>query len=69
MAMPIGFFLFIKEPDFAKVWLNCFAADARTKKLRHNKASGRNNEITDWFLDTAGCKAIMKVLLIDYPRK
>ena len=39
----------------------------RTKKLKDDKEKGRENEITDLFLSTAGCEAIMKVSTMAYP--
>ena len=37
------------------------------KKLKDNKEKGGENEITDFFLATAGCEAIMKVSPMAYP--
>lgn len=36
MALPIGF-LTLDEPDFVETLFRCFAANARTKKLRPQK--------------------------------
>ena len=41
---------------------------AWVKKLRDRRGQGEQNEITDMFLATAGCKAIQKVSTIAYPR-
>ena len=59
MASPIGYQLSLKDPDFVNMWLRCFAASARTKKLKGNKEKRGENEITDLFLATAGCELIM----------
>ena len=40
---------------------------ARTIKLKNDKNKGGENEITDLFLATAGCEAIMKVSTMAYP--
>ena len=40
----------------------------RVKKLRDRWSEGEQNEITDMFLATAGCKAIQKVSMMAYPR-
>ena len=59
--------MFLEDPDFVDTWLKWFAACARTKKQKDNREKGGENEITDFFLTTAGCKAIMKVSTIAYP--
>ena len=56
-----------EDPDFIDTWLRCFAASARTKKLKDDKEKGRENVITDLFEATAGCEAIMKVSAMAYP--
>ena len=61
MASPIGYQLSLEDSDFIDTWLRCFAASARTKKLKDHKKKGGENEITDFFLATAGCEAIVKV--------
>ena len=66
MASPIGYQLSLEDHDFVDTWLRCFAANARTKKLKDNKENGRENEITDLFLPTAGCEAIRKVSTMAY---
>ena len=67
MASPIGYQLSLEEPDFIDTWQQCFAASTRTKKLKDDNEKGGENEITDLFLATAGCEAIMKVSIIAYP--
>ena len=67
MVSPIGYQLSLEDPDFVDMWLRCFAASSRAKKLKDDKEKGRENEITDLFLATAGCKAIMKVSTKTYP--
>ena len=67
MASPIGYQLSLENPDFVNTWLRCFAASARTKKLKDDKEKGGENVITDLFLATDGCKAIMKLSIMIYP--
>ena len=67
MASLIGYQFSLEDPDFIDTWLRCFAASARTKKLNDDKEKGGENEITDMFLPTAGCEAIMKVSTMAYP--
>ena len=69
MASLMGYQLSLKDPDFVDTWLRCFAANTRTKKLKDNKEKGGENEITDLFLATARCEAIMKVSTVVYPTK
>lgn len=67
MASPIGYQLSLEDSDFVDAWIRCFSASARSKKLKDNKEKGGENEITDLFLATAGCEAIMKVSTMAYP--
>ena len=67
MASPIGYQLSLEDPDFADTRLQCFAASARTKKLKDHKEKGGENEITDLFLAPAGCEAIIKISTMAYP--
>ena len=67
MASPIGYKLSHEDPDFVDTRLRCFAASTRTKKLKDDKEKGGENEITDPFLATAGCEAMMKVPTMAYP--
>ena len=69
MVSPIGYQLSLEDSDFVDMWLRCFAASARTKKLKDNKERGGEIQITDFFLVTAGCEAIMKVSTMAYPTK
>ena len=69
MASPIGYQLSLEDPYFVDTWLRCFAPKARTKKLKDDKEKERENEITDLFLATAECEAIMKVSIMAYPTK
>ena len=55
MASPIRYQLSIDDPDFVDTW------------LKDDKEKGGENEITDLFLATAGCQAIMKVSIMAYP--
>ena len=57
----------LEDSDFVDTWLRCFGASARTKKLKDNQEKGGENEITDFFLATAGCEAMMKVSTMAYP--
>ena len=66
MASPIGYQLFLEDPDFVNTWLRCFTASARIKKLK-DKEKREENEITDLFLVTAGCETIRKVSDMTYP--
>ena len=66
MASPIGYQLSLEDSDFDDTWLRCFASSAETEKLK-DKEKGGENEITDLFLVTAGCVAIMKVSTLAYP--
>ena len=67
MASPIRNQLSLEDPDFVDTWQRCFAASARTKKLKDNKEKVGENKITDFFLATAGCEPIMKVSTMAYP--
>ena len=67
MASPIVYQLSFGDPDFVDTKLRCFAVSARTKNLKDDEAKGGENEITDLFLDIAGCEAIMKVSTMTYP--
>ena len=67
MASLIGYQLSLEDPDFVDTWQQCFAAIARTKKLKDDKEKGRENEVANLFLATAGCEAIMKVSSMAYP--
>lgn len=69
MASPIGYSLVLEDPEYVDTWIRCFAANARCKKLKDNKNTGGENEITDLFMATAGCEAIMKVATMVYPRE
>ena len=66
MASPIGYQLSPEDPYFVDTWLRCFAASARTKKLKDDKEKGGENEIMDLFLPPAGWEAIMKVSTMAY---
>ena len=44
--------------------LKCFGAYARTKNLQSKRNVGGENEITD----SVGCEAIMKILVMAYPK-
>ena len=66
MASPIGDQLSLEESEFVDTLQRCFTASGRTKKLKDNKEKGRENEITDFFLATAGCEAIVKVSTMEY---
>lgn len=56
-------FLQMDEPGFVQMWFQCFAANARWKKLKDNK-TGIKNEIMDLFLASTKWKTIMKILMI-----
>ena len=66
MASLIRYQLFLEDPDFVDTRLRCFATSARTKTLKDDEEKGRENEITDLFLATVGCEAIMKVSTMVY---
>ena len=40
-----------------EIWIRCFAVLAMVKKLKDEKASGGDNEITDLILAMTGCDA------------
>ena len=61
MTSPIGYQLSLEDPYFVDTRLRCFAASARTKKPKDDKQKIRENKITDLFLATAGCEAIMSL--------
>ena len=67
MVSPIGYQLSLEDPDFVDTWLRCFAARARTKKLKDDKEKGGEYEIMDLFLTIARCEAMMKVSTMAYP--
>ena len=67
MASSIGYQLSLEDFHFVDTWLRCFAASARTKKLKGNKKKGGEKEITDLFLATARSEAIIKVCTMVYP--
>ena len=67
MVSPIGYQLSLEDPDFVDTWLRCFTVSTRTKKLKDDKEKGREDEIMNLFLTTAGCKVIMKVFTMGYP--
>ena len=69
MASPIGYALVFEDPEDVDTWMRCFAANARSKKLKDNKKQRGENEIADLFMANAGCEAIMKVVTIVYPRE
>ena len=62
MASPIGYQLSREDSDFVDSWLQCFAASAKLKY----KEREIENEITDFFLGTAGCEAIINVSTMAY---
>ena len=68
MAAAIGILTRLEDPDYVEMWLKCFSAFARSKKLQDKKNIGRENEITDLFLASAGCEANMKVAVMIYPK-
>lgn len=68
MASPVGPLTRLGEPDFVEMWLKCFSAYARSKKLQDKKGLGGENEITDLFLATAGCESNMKISVMAYTK-
>ena len=40
----------LDKPKHIKTWIKCFSLLTRVKKLKGEKASGGENEITDLFL-------------------
>lgn len=58
----------LDEPEFVEIWLQCFATLARAKYLK-DKASERENEITDIFRASADCEAIMKIYVMAYTKQ
>ena len=67
MASPIGYKLYLEDPDIIDTWLRCFPESTRTKMLKDDKEKVGENEITDLFLVTAECEVIMKVSTMVYP--
>ena len=67
MASSIEYQLSLEVSDIVDTGLRCFAASARTKKLKDDNKKGGENEITHLFLATAGCEMIMKVSTMVYP--
>ena len=57
------------ELEHIETWIRCFAVLARIKKLKDEKASRRENEITDIYLATAGGEALKKISKMAYPRE
>ena len=68
MASPIGSLTKLEEPDYVEMWLKCFGAYARNKNLLEKRNVREENEITDLFLASAGCEAIMKISVMAYPK-
>ena len=68
MASSIGPLTRLDEPDYVETWLECFAAFARVKEWQDERRDDGTNEITNHFMASAGCEAIMKIKVIVYPR-
>ena len=68
MVSPIGCLTTLNNTEYVETWIRCFEVLARVKKLRDRQSEGEQNEITDMFLSTAGCKAIQRVSMMAYPR-
>ena len=56
MALPIGCLTTLDDPEYVETWIS------------DRRSEGEQNEITDMFLATAGCKGIQKVSMMVYPR-
>ena len=67
LASPIVSLTRLEEPDYVEMWLKCFGAYAR-KNLRDQRNVGGENEITNLFLASAGCEAIIKISVMAYPK-
>ena len=68
MALLIGCLTRLDNCKYVETWIRCFEALARIKKLRDRRSEGEQNEMTDMFPTTAGCKAIQKVSMMAYLR-
>jgi len=53
------------DPEYTEAWLRCFAASARSKKLKDEEGS---LAITDLFLAKAGVDAIRRVSVMAHPK-
>lgn len=57
----------LEDSNIIDTLLQCFVASEGTKMLKDYKETKRENEITDLFLTTAGCEAIIKISIMAYP--
>lgn len=69
MASSIGRLTSLDEPQLVEPWIQCFAAEVRATKLKENQVRGEENEITDQFLASAVCEAIMKIAIMVNPKQ
>ena len=67
MVSPTNHLTRREEPDFVETWIKCLSAHARSKKLKDERNTGAENQIID--LSSAGCKAIIKITVMFYPRE
>ena len=68
MASLIGCLTTLNDPEYVEIWIRCFEALARVKKLRERDKAKRNKMKLDMFLATATYKAIQRVSTMAYPR-
>ena len=59
--------LTLDDPDFTEAWLRCFAATARSKKLKDDPTKSEY-PITDLFLSKAGVEAVHRVSIMVHPQ-
>ena len=69
MASLIEALTTLDETELIETRIRCFAAPARVKKLKDEKASRGENEITNLFLSTTGCEVVKKISTMAYPRE
>lgn len=69
MASSIGRLTSFDEPQFVEPWISCFATEVRATKLKGNPVRAEENEITDHFLSSAGCQAIIKISIMVNPKQ
>ena len=68
MASPINPLTRCEEPDYVETRIKCFSAFGRSKKLKDERNTGRENQILVSFLASSGCEAIMKIAVMVYLR-
>jgi len=67
MASATGHLQF-NDPDQTEAWLRCFAATARSKKLKDDPTT-KEFPVTDLFLSKAGVDAVRRVSIMTHPKE